>query len=368
MIIGVLFASLIRKSFRTGRINITQVTTIAGSISLILYSVFRFVIAGVYFSQNNTVPIMRASWQERLMTIPKIIFYYLKTFFYPKVLAIDQSWIVSSIDYNDFYLPLILVSLFFFTTICIGFVLRKKDKHSFKWYSFFFLWFILGIGFHLHFIPLDMTVSDRWFYFPMVGILGLVGGGLNLIHIRNKVLKTIGTILIFTIILLLSMRTIIRNSNWKDNLTLASHDIEINKESYQLQSILGVELSRAGRFDEAKGHLEKSVSFNPYWSVSWNNLGVLYIRIGEVSKAKEAFNKSISLSNFHLAYENLALLLLLHEDQTRAKQFTQTALKGFPTNAKLWYCLLYTSDAYTTLNNTVTSTTSSSTFQYVDCI
>ena len=36
-------------------------------------------------------------------------------------------------------------------------------------------YFSQKLGLHMQLIPLDLTVADRWFYFTMVGVLGLIG-------------------------------------------------------------------------------------------------------------------------------------------------------------------------------------------------
>jgi hypothetical protein len=38
---------------------------------------------------------------------------------------------------------------------------------------FFFYWFTGSLGLVLNIFPLDMTVSERWLYFPLIGFLGL---------------------------------------------------------------------------------------------------------------------------------------------------------------------------------------------------
>src|SRR3990170_4962254 len=49
-----------------------------------------------------------ASITERLINTPEIILFYLKTFLFPKDLAVSQLWWNSTINFSSFYLPLII--------------------------------------------------------------------------------------------------------------------------------------------------------------------------------------------------------------------------------------------------------------------
>ena len=102
-----------------------------------------------------------------------------------------------------------------------------------------------------------------------------------------------------------------------------------------------MEYSRLGRYDDAEKYLKKSVELNPNWAVSWNNLGVLYIRMGKPDEAKEAFKKSIQIGKLNLAYENMALLLLIYDTPEKAHKYTTDLIKIYPTNNKLWWILAY---------------------------
>ena len=51
--------------------------------------------------------------------------------------------------------------------------LRKKESLIF--YTFFPFWFVIGLNASADYSRLDMTVAERWFYFPMIGLLGMIG-------------------------------------------------------------------------------------------------------------------------------------------------------------------------------------------------
>jgi len=143
-------------------------------LMVIGYAFLRFGIAQVGLSKQGISPIMRVDLLVRLMTMPAIIFYYLKTFFLPLTLSIAQHWVVLVPTVNKFYIPLLSDILFFCLIIMFAIFLFKKKSEYFHYYIFFFIWFICGLGFHLQLFPLDMTVAERWFYIPSIGLLGMI--------------------------------------------------------------------------------------------------------------------------------------------------------------------------------------------------
>jgi len=301
---------------------------------IFVYFFLRFGIAKIYFAKHGLSPITQMSFKERLKSVPAIIVFYLKTFFFPKDLAINQHWVVRSLNWSEFYLPLLLVILFFGFLITLGFLL-KKEKEFWQEYLFFSFWFGMGLGLHLQIFPLDLTVSDRWFYLPMVGLLGLIG-----IIVKKLKPKKLQIAIFCILISVLSLRTIIRTFDWRDGLTLYSKDIKISKNAFDLENNLGTELFRRGKIQEAKIHFERSTHLAPHWWTNWNNLGVVELRQGNIEKAKEYYQKAIQNGNYYLAYENLASLLLFQEkNPEKAKDFCQKSLQKLPYNPKLWLIL-----------------------------
>ncbi len=303
-------------------------------IPTLIYFLLRFQIARVYLHSYGPSPIMRASLYERLISIPKIISYYLQNFVFPKDLAIAQHWVIKEMNFTTFYLPLIIILLSAASLSALFFI--KVERKKYFSLIFFLFWFLIGLGLHLQIFPLDMTVADRWFYFPFVGLLGLIGIILSEFKF-NKGIIYIGII----IILALSIRTIIRNSNWRDGLSIYSHDIQISKDAFDLENNFGVELFRNGKVKESEIHFQRSTELAPYWWTNWNNLGVITEQKGDLEKALDYYQKSIDNGNYYLGYENKAKILY-KTDLNQARDFCNSSLKNLPNNSHLWFILALT--------------------------
>lgn len=305
-----------------------------------VYSILRFLVAGIFFNKHGLSPITTMPFTERLISVPKLTLFYLKTFIYPVDLAINQHWVVKNFSVNEFYLPLIISSAVLGILIIIGVYFYIKKNQFSTLYIFFLLWFLGGLIMHVHIIfPLDLTVSDRWFYFPMIGLLGMIGIIIQQIKIKKKWLKKILIVCLIILIAVFSLRTIIRNTNWKDGLTLYSNDINISKDAFDLENNLGVELYRAGKFDEAEIHFANSVKLAPGWWTNWNNLGAMLERKNDLTGAKKYYQKAVDNGQYYLAYENLAKIYLRTESPENTITFTEKSLIILPNNSTLWFVL-----------------------------
>jgi len=305
--------------------------------AVFVYLFLRFGVAGVFLSKTDYSVILNASFPERLLTVPKIIFYYVQTFIFPSNLSIAQQWLVRNANLRDFFIPL-GIDLSFFITI-FGFLIYLRNSHQkyLATYLLFFFWFILGLIPHIQIFPQITTVADRWFYFPIIGLLGMIGVATQNIKITSRL--RLPTLFICILMLsLLSIRTIIRNFNWKDNLTLYSHDINTS-ESYILDNNLGDEYSKKDNLTKAKELFENSIKTDPGGWINWNNLGNIYYNKGDFKKAKEYYQKAINNGHYELAYLNMAILMLENDHPESTINFTEDALKKFPGNFKLWRVL-----------------------------
>jgi hypothetical protein len=84
------------------------------------------------------------------------------------------------------------------------------------------------------------------------------------------------------------LKTISRNPDWKDNLTIFSHDVKISGNSARANQILGSALmisvmksadvkSQEDTFRLAKGYLKRALEIYPEYYAPFSHLGVIYL-------------------------------------------------------------------------------------------
>lgn len=309
--------------------------------SLFIYFIIRFGIGGVFFTKLSLIPIAQISLSERLLSIPAIIFYYIKTSFLPLKLAIDQQWVISSITFKSFYFPLLVDILFFSGIGLLGLYIYKTKQKNIKTYLFFLSWFIAGFFLYWQIFPLDGTVADRWFYFPLVGLLGIVGAGVYSLKIRYKFVRPVGYTALIVIFMLLAVRTIVRNANWSDAITLYAHDTKISN-NFDIENNLGTEYANVREYDKAIAHSKKSVEMFPY-EANLYNLANTYEQSGNIQEAKKYYAEALTYPNYlpinhrHIVftYIRLAYMMYLSGEYKNSEEVIRQGLREYPNNGYL---------------------------------
>jgi tetratricopeptide (TPR) repeat protein len=179
-----------------------------------------------------------------------------------------------------------------------------------------------------------MTVADRWFYLPMIGLIGAVGSGLALLPLKAQTIKLV-MLLGLAWATMLGLRSAVRIQNWHDGLTLYRHDSQIMQQSFDLENNLGVELYRAGETAAAAQHFQHSTELAPAWWTNWNNLGVTAEAAGQLDQAAADYQKAIQNGSYYLAYGNYAQVLLKQGRYEAAAEFLHKSLELYPHNQAL---------------------------------
>lgn len=273
-----------------------------------------------------------ATLQERLMTVPSALFHYIEIFFVPIRLSLTTDYVVRTLNFKDFWLPLIGLSIFALLIFKLNRSLQTKSQQT----HFKFFLTIVALWLILHgqiFVPLDGVYADRWFY---LGVLSFVG--LLVVWCESKKLfasKGLQVALIF-IFLGLGIRNYIRGLDWTSGLALYKAELSVHPKDPLMNNNYGVELFRAGRFEEAKMYIERSVAENPHWPTSWNNLGALQERFDLFDDALKSYENSLAKGDYQLTYENYPKLLFkLNQNDKALKFINEEALPRYPKSPTL---------------------------------
>jgi protein O-mannosyl-transferase len=315
--------------------RLTKLFIASTFLTCISYITIRLAVLGTVLQKMHLIPISEISLWQRLVHIPTILFYYLKTFFFPRILAIDQIWIITNLNWNNFYFPLIFDLLTLGGVILILLKFLKKNDPLLKPFIFFMVWFFIGISMLLQIFPLDMTVADRWFYFPFVGLLGLAG--IIIDHIKLKNLLFAGLILS-----LLSIRTMVRNADWYNTLTLYSHDVKYY-DNYDIENYLGADLVNAGKPKEALVHFIKSAQLLPH-DTNIFNVGSVYELLKDYPNAQNYYQQALIVRDKYLnhtevrqlAAEGLSRTMFRLNTPKETEIEIKKLLQEFPQNGSLW--------------------------------
>lgn len=158
----------------------------------------------------------------------------------------------------------------------------------------------------------------------------------------------IGTVILYAVFVLFSIRTIIRNTDFRNNIRLFQHDCEVTNSSL-MENALGIELENTQQYASASEHLQKAVALSPQIWQYWYNLGGYYIVINNDTQAESAFLHAASLTlSPSITASAYSATLIKDNDYSQAIDYSNSALQKYPKDPGL---LLTLSVAYYDLNN-----------------
>lgn len=310
----------------------TWITYTAGSILTIgLYCWVRFGFAQVPILRTYSSNISEASFGERLLTLPYIVFRYLVTLVAPYRLLIYQNEVVHSIVDIRFWGS--ILALILIVSLLIRFLKPRVSKLEY----FFLGWFIIGIAPVLNLVGLDMTIAERWLYFPSIGFLFFFA---LILQRCIKKIPSFTRILSYALVLVLvlfSLRTLVRAQDWRSEDALYGHDIRFVKDSYELMNSRSVTLIGNHQYDEAQALLERALILNRNYFQTYINLGSVYQLQGKTEKAIDIYLESIQRFNINFGYTNLATLLINEKRYDEARDVLTLGVQLFPTFKRLTF-------------------------------
>lgn len=271
---------------------------------------------GIFSSFNNSI-LSTNNMFSRVATGLYLQILYISKLIIPVFLSHDYSFnqipVIPAVSIKSILSLLVVSGLFLIAILQI----RKRKMISF---GIFYYFFTIAIVANI-FIYIGVTFAERLLFTPSFGFAIIEGALLYKLTIKgvtkNQNFKSFITgnklyMLIFLIILCLySVKTISRNSDWKNNFTLFSADVSHSPNSARTHYNLGTELfnwsvkqtseeKRKEYLNKAVVELKKAVNISPGYLDAMNNLGSTYQNLDMLDSAIAVYRKVVEIdSNYH---------------------------------------------------------------------
>lgn len=253
----------------------------------------------------------------RLATAFHIMGKYLLLFLFPVTLVFDYSF--NTIPLAGWGDPLALLALLLFTGGLL-YALRQLPRRQLISFGVLFYLGTLLLVSNLIFL-IEATMAERFLFTPSLGLCLLAGtalqryvksadrkdGQLTVMDLR----KSVVLLPLAVVLLLFGIRTMRRNADWKDNLTLLEHDVQLSPGSARIRYALGSTLlvehaltapegsaERNNYLDRAITELTTGVNILPNYNDAWYHLGIAYKEKGDAANAIRAFETARSYKAF----------------------------------------------------------------------
>ena len=306
------------------------------SAPIAIYLLLKAGATGLTNLNPRNAPIDFIGLGGRLLTAPSIVLFYIAKILWPVPLASGYYWTHPDLSFEYFILPLLADVLVGGIFIYVGKLIQKKGSRAqSRTYWFFATWTALGVLAHLQIVPLDETASESYLYFPLVGILGMVGIAVSIFSPsvrfdRRAVLA--GTAVL---IALLGIRSFVRGTDWSSAYTIATHDIAASPEVFSADDVIALQSARDGDFGNALTHAYHATSIEPDIH-TYDDLGMILLVEGDCPNAEAAFRKASTNPWPDSVYDDAGALSVYCGDPTTNKAFLVQALNAFPNDGNLW--------------------------------
>lgn len=261
---------------------------------VILYMGIRFAIIGSNSGSNGGIlndPFLYASASEAFATKIYALYQYISLLIFPFPLSSDYGY--NQIAYIPlFSLPFILsASLLVVLGIIAIYQFKRKTLVSFSIFYFFLTIFL----FSNLIIEFGVPLAERLLFQPSLAFCILFA----MLFIKaQKHYRVISYAVFLLVVLLFSVKTVLRNAEWKDNFTLYSKDVQSAPNSLRNNLYAANQYLLLAEKEESQTikneYYQKAVTYDlkaleilPHYILIYQDLGLAYFKLNDYTHAAE---------------------------------------------------------------------------------
>ncbi len=197
----------------------------------------------------------------------------------------------------------------FLLFVFIGFAVKWINQRPA--FAFGAAWFLAAWAPVSGAVPVAYLIADRYLYIPCLGfcLAATVTFHPFIKKFENKI-PYLSLSFGIAICLLLSIRTLIRNADWRDELSLWTSAAQSQPLNPKIHAALASAYADRGETDRAFQAWNRSLELDPNQPRVWVNRGNMEKRRGNAKEAEDCYRKALELfPTYGAAHFNLALLL-----------------------------------------------------------
>jgi len=253
---------------------------------------------------------------QRLLSFPRILFYYLGLIFFPlpERIAVDPSFVTHSVNFIKPWTTvpawILLVFLFY-----LAWFLRHRERII----SFGILWFVLFLLIEQTFIPLQLVFHHR-LYLPSMFILA----GIVLFLCRqaeNFKITGPGLVIGTCVIAMLGLGTYQRNDRWNHPFQIWEAELKLDPDSARIMINLSREYMKIGMNQQAIALLFKLLEKDPKDIRAYMNIANAYTMMNQPEQAIFFLQKGASEVPKWPNSDAYRYLMIMAKDQMALQQF-----------------------------------------------
>ena len=296
-----------------------------GSIPLLAgaYLLFRIFIVKIPLFEF----LKRTSLLQRIAGFFAALTSYVRILMLPLHLHIDYGkW-----EYDFTNIEVIIGLLFTLLTLTLAWQTRTRKPAL----SFGILWFFSALLPFTNIYPLAVPISEHYLYFASIGFF-LITGWILAAGSRKRRLVIISVIIVSSLTVFWSVTTIKQNRFWNNSLALYGRALRYTKDSSNLFNNLGLEYGKVGNLTKAIACYQEAITLDPKIAAPYVNLGNAYNKSGEHAKAIITHLNALKLDQ-----KNPNILFNLGNAYSASKQWPKAidsyhkALKYSPRNLSI---------------------------------
>lgn len=224
---------------------------------------------------------------SRLLTFPKSLVEYVGLLVAPVRLHMQRvAPPVERFDQAAVLAPLILTALFVW-----GIARTYRTRKDVAFWLAWFLLMLLPVS--DTFVPLNASMAEHWLYIPCIGFIAAGAIFVSKLSARGgAVRRGLVTAACGCAVLLLGARTIARNRDWRDTVSIWSHTARYADTSH-IHGNLAVLYWDRGETDRAESELKRAIALQQNYPEAHYNLGRIHMSRGEWWRAEQEFRKAL---------------------------------------------------------------------------